>query len=340
MDTANTTEALTVRLLQDFKAQYPKKYTFLSDQSLGDGAYGIVFKAMDNDRNIEVAIKLYHDGLVPEGSERGWNLTSKTINRQIAPTYTVESFTSGDKEYKAIVSRFIPGKTLKAMFSWCDQQSAENKTRVTDDLAFTFLPSLLDVLELCHSLGFGHGDLHEGNVMVFPVDFEKRFSFSAVLIDFDNSSIRQDVFCSTENEKIDKDVRLFCNRLGPYILMDWEWKEETKELFTKYSSIRDIKLAFEACLRFIEMHKNGSFSENNVMQVLENLAPYSMNNFSPKATVDALRAISSKHGNEKEFEEYFVEFQNRLKNPENMTVEVTVIEDGHIRNELYKGFFE
>jgi serine/threonine protein kinase len=82
-------------LVEDFKKQYSSKDTFESDMALGYGAYGVVYKAKDNARDLEVVIKFYHKGAIPEGSERGWNLSSKTINRQIAPTYTIESFLSG-----------------------------------------------------------------------------------------------------------------------------------------------------------------------------------------------------------------------------------------------------
>ena len=333
------TNNITSKHFNDFKEQYSYKYSFESDKSLGDGSYGVVFKAKDIDRNIDVAIKFYLDGLVPTGSERGWNLSTKTINHQIAPTYTIENFTSDGKEFKAVVSRFIPGKSLKDIFTFCNKQSPEDKLRIGNDLAFSFFPSLLDVLELCHSLGFGHGDLHEGNVMVFPKDLEKRYSFSAVLIDFDNSSIEKEAYCPTEKEKIEKDIRLFTTRLAPYILLDWEWHEETKNIFTNYTTIRDIRIAFDAILKLIDMVTTNSVNKKKTLEILGNLVQYQMNRFTPKATLDTLNAIATKSGMEKEFGEIYSDFQERLRDTNNFTYEVTFIENGQIRNDLYKKLF-
>ena len=328
-----------VGLLRDFSTQYASKYIITSEEPIGGGAYGTVFKAKDIDRDLDVAIKLYNEGLVPAGSERGWNLSSKTINHQIAPTYTIENFTSRGAEFKAVVSRFIPGKSLRSTFEWCNNQSPENKSRIADDLAFSFLPSLLEVLELCHSLRFGHGDLHDGNVMIVPTDISNRFEFSAVLIDFDNSSIQQNVFCSTEKEKIEKDCRLFASRLGPYILMDWAWEKEVGNIFKSYNKIGDIRIAFDAILRFVELVKSNSVTQKNVLYILSNLVPYQMNSFAPKATVDSLKAIAQKAGLGRQFADFFAVFEERLRDVSNMTVEVTIIEDGHIKNPLYKNFF-
>ncbi|HSH67279.1 MAG TPA: hypothetical protein VLB84_16155 [Bacteroidia bacterium] len=328
-------------LLKDFKAKYSSKYEILSDKSLGDGAYGVVYKAWDIDRKLDVAIKFYHDGIVPEGSERGWNLSSKTINRQIAPTYTIESFISNETECKAVVSRLIPGKSLKATFNWWDIQNAENKQLIADDLVHTFLPSLLNVLELCHSLGFGHGDLHEGNVMIFSTGVHEKFHFDAVLIDFDNSSIQVEELCRTEEEKIEKDCRLFKNRLGRYIMMDWVWQEQVETIFTSYEAIKDFRIAFDIILKYITLIEKKNISEQTIIDILKYTLPYKMSGFVEKGVIDVLTEISIKAQIEKLFQDSLSKFNNELKKYENWQheVEVTMTVNGSAKATLYNSFF-
>lgn len=328
-------------LLKDFKAKYSSKYEIVSDKSLGGGAYGVVFKANDLNRKIEVAIKLYHDGIVPEGSERGWNLSSKTINRQIAPTYTIEPFDSMGAECKAVVSRFIPGKSLKEIFTWCDKQEAAHKLMIADDLAHTSLLSLITVLELCHSLDFGHGDLHEGNIMVFPTDIREKYFFNVVLIDFDNSSIQVEELCTTEKDKIDKDCRLFKTRVGPYIILDWKWREQVTPIFSQYHDMRDFRIAFEILLPYINLIDAKKVDEKKIFDSLSQMMSYRMHGFVPKGLLDALKAVSKKAGLERLFQDSLDKFNVAVKNQDNWTheTEVIITENGHVKNTLYKGFF-
>jgi hypothetical protein len=94
--------------------------------------------------------------------------------------------------------------------------------------------------------------------MVLPIGHEIQFAFTAVLIDFDNSSIKGSVFCSNEKEKIEKECRLFNFRVGPYILMNWEWYDEVISIFTSYSTMKQMKISFEIILQFISYLKKHS----------------------------------------------------------------------------------
>ncbi len=330
-----------MKLLEDFKNNYPTKYTFKTDEPLGGGAYGAVFTAFDVDRQIPVAIKIYHDGIVPLGSERGWIVTSKIINPQISPTFTIETFSSDGKECKAVVSRFIPGKSLKQVFDWANEQTPENKLLIAEDFVFSFLPSLLNILELCHSLGFGHGDLHSGNIMAAPTNIHEKFEFTATLIDFDNSSIETEVYCATEKEKIEKDCRSFAsaNGIGPYTVLDWRWAEQVKNIFTSYQTIRDFRISFDAILKYVDLINKGVVTTEKTLAIFKELLHHSMNSFSPKVTIDSLREISKVAGLTSEFEKNYNAFLEMTRNYENWSYEVTIIENGHVKNALYNGFF-
>jgi serine/threonine protein kinase len=329
-------------LLEDFINSYPFKYTFYSDDPIGEGAYGAVYYAHDVDRGIPVAIKIYHDGIVPSGSERGWIVTSKINNPQISTTFTIESFVSSDgKLCKAVVSRFIPGKSLKKVFEWANSQTSKNRELIADDFVFSFLPSLLYILDLCHTMGYGHGDLHSGNVMATPTGTNDKFEFMATLIDFDNSSIKTDVFCATENEKIDKDCRSFATSIGigPYIVMDWKWSRQVQNIFTSYSKMRDFKIAFDAILKYADIIDKGIVTMKNTLAIFQYLLHHSLNSFFPKPTFESLRDISREAGLISDFEKNLKAFNDLTKDYENWDFGVTITKDGHIKNQLYNGFF-
>lgn len=154
-------------LFHAFKSTYSTKYRFYQDDPIGGGAYGYVYKALDILRSIDVAVKIFIEGRAPHGAERAWNITSRIIDPQIAPTSTIEEFRCEETVYVAAVSHFIPGRSVKEIFDWADSKSASDRSLVAEDLAKTLVPSLLGILEKCHRLGYGHGDLHEGNVMTF-----------------------------------------------------------------------------------------------------------------------------------------------------------------------------
>lgn len=121
--------------------------------------------------------------------------------------------------------------------------------------------------------------------------------------------------------------------------MDWEWQPETKPIIEQYDLIRDIRIGFDAVVRMVEIIKSHSFTEKNILEILNKLASYAMNQFSMKPVIDSLTEMSKKEGYEKEFNEYLTLYKERLSSTENMEYEITVIEDGYIKAELYKSFF-
>lgn len=329
-------------LLEDFKKSFQTKYNFLSEIPIGSGAYGTVFKAIDVDRGIPVAVKIFQDGAVPVGSERGWMVTSKIINSQISSTFTIESFKSGEKEFKAVISRFIPGKSLKEIFDWANEQSEENRLLIADDLVSSFLLSLLNILELCHSLGYGHGDLHTGNIMATLTKIHEKFEFTATLIDFDNSSIKDEAIALNEREKIEKDCRSFTRAnmgIGPYLVMDWQWAPQVNEIFSSYSTIRDLKIAFIGILKYVDLINKKNATTENTFAIFNSFLPYVLNEFSPAATIQSLRSIANVSEFTREFESAFVMFTEAIRNPDNLDHELVFIKNGASKNTLYKSFF-
>jgi len=332
------------QLIAAFAEKYSEKYSFYSLQPIGEGAYAQVFKARDLNRDIDVAIKLYHGGTVPDGSDRGWIITSKINNSQIASTFTIEIFTgSDDIDYKAVVSRFVPGKSLNDIMKWYDTKSPEDKKLITDDFVHSLLPSLLSIVEFCHSLGYGHGDLHGGNVMIFPSEINSRYEFTPVLIDFDNSSLKTEFFAATESEKIDKDCRTIKNKalgIAPWILRDWEWCDEVEGMFVDYNTVREYRTGFRYVLQFTELVKKGTLTNDKIIEILFSVGSMIMSGFRVFPIIECLRKISIKSGRGNDFEVCLSHVQSRISDGSALHVEVEITEYGNRKNQLYLELFQ
>jgi hypothetical protein len=117
-------------LFHAFNSAYHTKYRFEHDTSIGGGANGYVYKAENVHRSIDVAIKIFINGRPPHGVERGWAITSRIIDPQIAPTSTIEFFSYDGADYVAVVSRIIPGRTIKQLFDWIEYKLASDRALV------------------------------------------------------------------------------------------------------------------------------------------------------------------------------------------------------------------
>lgn len=333
---------ILLQLLTDFKKGFAQKYKLYSDKPLGDGGFGTVYHAKDLYRGVDVAIKIFHDGIIPVGSERGWNITSRINHKQIAPTYTIESFSSiENKEFKAVISRFIPGKSLKEIFEWTNTLKDSEKSVVAEDLSYSLILSILDVVEQIHILGWGHGDLHEGNIMVFLKDISSHYIFSSILIDFDNTSIKTEFYSATEKDKIEKDCRLLKTRILRYIIIDWEWEQEIVKLLESYSTATELKLSFSYVLEFIKLLKKNKNLKEEINSIFTKLLHHSLTGYSPAGLLTVMGLISTKSGSGSLYNEILSDFKQSIKNQENWKVEasIEIIENGEIKNKLYREFF-
>lgn len=300
-------------LLQGFKAAFTFKYA-ISDKPLGSGSFGAVYRAKDIDRNIDVAVKLFNDGQTPAGVERGWHLTSRLIHAQVVPTYTVETFLGLDGlQYKAVVSRFVPGKSLREVFEWWNAQTQLSKKSISEDFSKTFLPSVIDALSFCHNKGFGHGDLHEGNIMVLPTNFAKQNTFEAILIDFDNASFKSNLAGDSEKEKMEKDVRLLA-RIASYLMIEWKWGTYVEPVFNAYTSIDHIKRIYQAILIYISGIEDQTHDLNRDLRfALSLMRAKELTTLTAKPAINVLRKITASIGKSSEFEVQLARIMNELE---------------------------
>jgi serine/threonine protein kinase len=334
-------QLLSQSLFDAFCSAYSYKYTFDQKVPIGDGAYGVVYKAMDIDRKIEVAIKFFHEGIVPFGSDRGWQFTSRIMHHQIAPTFTVEQITNSDgKTYKAVVSRFVPGHSLKEVFNWWNNQLPLDRALIAEDFSNTFLLSLIEALEVCHTHGFGHGDLHEGNVMVILKDYGMIWSFGAILIDFDNASLKTELNSATEKEKMQKDVRLLKNRLAPYITDEWKWGSYLHQIYQGYEEIFHLKFAIKSYLEFIQELEKNNDNVAVFRKALKLLLPKSLGGVPIQPVIRCYRAVSANIGLLDSFNQTIKDMQTEILEGQ-MLFDEDNIELVHERKDLlYRSFFK
>lgn len=315
-----------IELIRDeFFKKFENKYTLLGNKSLGEGYFACVFKAHDIDRNIDVAIKVFFNGIAPKGSERGWHITSSYMHNQIAPTSTIESFYSNvvNGDCKAVVQRYVPGKSLKKiLYDFDDIEASDNYQNVLNDFGLTYLRSLLQVLNFCHNQGFGHGDLHDGNIMVFLEDHPTKHSLRVVLIDFDNSSIKETLNLKTEKDKIESDIGLFKYSFDK-AFYQWKYFEALKELFLNYDSITEFQFSYSIVSLFIENCTNAKKSKADVANVLGKF-PHLFMGFHIPPTLRCLQVIAEIENLTAIFGEELKTYKEQISQIQNWSTNVEV----------------
>lgn len=329
-----------LQLLELFTEQFKSKYKIGDRSPIGRGAYGFVLKGFDIHRSIPVAIKFYLNGVAPKGSERGWHLTSRVSHRQISSTHTIEEFSYDGKDCKAAISRLIPGKSLKSIFEAMADFNQEQVRTISDDLAKSFYPSLLEIISFCHRLDFGHGDLHAGNIMTFlSSEMTDSYQFEAVLIDFDNASFKEEISRLTEQEKIEMDFRMVAGYLKRQVLCDWKWTNEVDVIFSEYKSSLELKFAYDNIIKYISFIDNNIATSNNINTIFKNLLHAKMTGFKTAPVITSMRQIAATANFASDFETAYQKFISELKKTENWETDVVIIKDGHIKSNLYEKLF-
>ena len=330
-------------MFHDFSTQYAQKYTINNSDKIGEGAYGSVWKGNENFREIPVAVKIHHDGIKPKGAERGWTISTMVSHPQIAKTYTIESFLNREGlECMAVVSQLVPGKSLKSIFGELNDLSPEDRELFQDDLAHSFVPSLLDILQFCHSRSYGHGDLHEGNIMVFITGLEVTYEFTAILIDFDNASIQTEKYCPTEKNKIEKDYSLL-KRILEYTLGEWSYYGYFEPLPLAYTKVSDLNMAWKKVLEFIRLSNKPGFYKPLIFSFLSTLIPLELTVEHLRPILNAIKAISINKGKGEDYGWALEDFQDayvKYQEMADLRDELNFIENAEAKTRMYKKVFD
>src|SRR5919106_1252277 len=136
---------------------------------LGRGGAGIVYRAVDETLNRDVAIKTLNPDLADTEILKRFRAEATTLARlnhpQIATIY--ELFRS-DADL-LMVMEFVPGETLEKM--------AERLAPLPIERAAHFTDQILSALEHAHRAGVVHRDMKPANVMVTPTGTIKIMDF-------------------------------------------------------------------------------------------------------------------------------------------------------------------
>ena len=260
------------QLFSEFREAFKEKYEFREEESLGSGQDVIAYKAFDIDRQVDVAVKLYLEGVPPVGSERDRKFTSGTIHPQIASTFTIESFKASDGQtYKVVVARFIPGKTLTKLLEGINDCDEELQIEIATNMADFLIPSLLNAIEVIHSLNFGHGDLTANNIMTFLTNEYPGYGFFVVLLDFDNNAPSTHTGEQyTNKDMIESDIRQVKN-LMEEITRFLPWADILGKLLNEYNQIRPLKSAYNFLLAYLKLIKRDEHTTYNLSELFKTL---------------------------------------------------------------------
>lgn len=327
-------------LKEEFLLKYKDKYELINEFDLGKGSYAFVFLCNDIQRNIEVAIKLFFEGIPEKGTERGWKITSTVMHNQIAQTFTVEPFYSKKlkKECVAVIQKFVPGKSMKQINKHFDIiQHQPYFQKVLNGFALTYVNSLLEVVCFCHSQGFGHGDLHSGNIIAFIEEHPTKFPIRAILIDFDNSSFKSETTALSEKDKMENDIGLF-KYFFSHSFHQWKYYDPIIEMFRDYNKISEYKLSYSIVSKFIDLILNNKTSVNDFEQLLTTL-PHPMMGFHNPYTIKCLRSIAIIDNLGNNLESAIDSYLQKIKNLDNWNTTLTIEYLDHDVTEVYRKMF-
>lgn len=329
-------------IFKDFSEEYGNKYDFGNPTRLGIGAYGAVFKVKEIARNIDIAVKVHTNGITPKNADRGWTISTVARNPQIAQTYTIEEFNDHDgRKCQAVISQFVPGISLAKVLDYFDSLPEPERKIIIEDFAFSLVPSLLQIINYCHFLGYGHGDLHEGNIMVHLSDIDKRYVHNVVLIDFDNASIETEVYAPTEQAKIDSDKRLL-TKIIINILRDWEHMPSVKILLDNYNSAHELQTGYGKLLEFIDISETSQFTESSINMFLKTLFTTDIPRRQLTPLLNSLALIAQQKNKRVEFQFALEEFDKAYQlweETEDMRTELTFIYNAETKEKIYSNMF-
>ena len=235
-------EASGEALLKDFKSVFGDRYAVT--RPLGSGASGRAYLATDMRRRIDVCVKLYRAGTPPSGSERDWYITSVIKHESLGDTFTIEDFRSDGRDCTATISRYIEGYSLSDVLFKLDSVPSERHRVLVVHLLAIAAKDVCGAIQACHRHGFGHGDLHERNVIIK----REGAGLRAVVIDFDNATLGNTK--DLEIERFAKDIRSLRLLIGQ-VTYGWKWHDAFQRLLDNHRSIAEFIGAFYWAISFL-----------------------------------------------------------------------------------------
>jgi len=146
---------------------------FVISQLLGDGGFGIVWRATDKSEGRDVAIKRMKN--LGVGGERDSLLAEaqkiKTLRGHPNIVEMYETFVEQDEGF--LVMEFVEGRSLQDVF----QSHARARSWLDPEDALDYFKQLLDGLSFAHSHAIIHRDIKPSNILVSKVGVVKLVDF-------------------------------------------------------------------------------------------------------------------------------------------------------------------
>jgi len=129
------------------------------DSKIGEGGMGVVYQAMDEKLNREVAIKVLHPHLLQnenlkERFRREARMHAKLMHQNVVTLLSIYE----DGEHMALVMEMVHGKNLKEHIKSNPNLNLIDLVKISD--------AILAGLEAAHDLGMVHRDLKPANVLI------------------------------------------------------------------------------------------------------------------------------------------------------------------------------
>jgi hypothetical protein len=132
------------------------KYRFVGQ--LGRGASGVVYQAVDETLNRDVAVKILHPDLTDTEIMRRFRAEATTLAQLNHPGITTIYELLPDENGLLMVMELVRGETLEALSNRVGAMPVDRAASLTD--------MILSALEYAHRAGIVHRDIKPANVMV------------------------------------------------------------------------------------------------------------------------------------------------------------------------------
>jgi eukaryotic-like serine/threonine-protein kinase len=137
-------------------------------QVIGEGTHGVVFRAMDRDTGVEVAVKCLHPEMALERGIRARMEREARAMGALKGTSAVRviAFNETPDGGLYLAMELLPGKNLDAYL----REIEAGGERLSPSRLFELFDPIVDTLQAAHAMGIIHRDLKPANIFVLDAD--------------------------------------------------------------------------------------------------------------------------------------------------------------------------